>query len=376
MKTNTTKKVIVSAMAIAMGAGIAGSISGTVAWYQYSTRATIEYQGAAAHSTESLLIATSENGDYGTSLPLNTLGNNVKPVTSGELNEDAVFSKLYKNPIYQYTSTNTWGEAGAADYISFDVWAKVKDLDGTDTAFLGNKPIYLTDVTIQAVSENGKIDLTNAIRVAVYNTNNQNAKVGATYSADGSAVDVFGPLDLNHDGKNDKNEKYSFETQGADLVYGDANKQAKSYATNVKAEDDQTWKIANDADPEDILGKPLASTGVNGEAVKVCTVAIYLEGWTKLNNVDPTKATFADLAARDAANELVDGGIYKVTDAREDPTQGEPEAKWFKYTAAGDDHWTEVNNPVSASSIWDVKEAVGAKFNVGLQFSTTVHENH
>ena len=44
MKKNLSK-VIVPTLAIAIGAAIAGSISGTVAWYQYSTRVNVAYLG-------------------------------------------------------------------------------------------------------------------------------------------------------------------------------------------------------------------------------------------------------------------------------------------------------------------------------------------
>ena len=56
MKIRNLKKIAVSTMALAMGAALAGSISGTVAWYQYSTRSTVSYSGASAHCTENLQI--------------------------------------------------------------------------------------------------------------------------------------------------------------------------------------------------------------------------------------------------------------------------------------------------------------------------------
>ena len=374
MKINTAKKMIVAAMVTAMGAGIAGSISGTVAWYQYSTRATTQYQGAAAHSTENLVLATAQNGQYSNKLGNINARSALRPVTSGTLAEGAVAAKLYKNPIYQYQATEKWGEADAThDFVEFDIWAKVEDLDGTGASYLAEKPIYLTDVTIEAVESNTKADISEAVRVAVYYYDNT-AKTGwATYSKTGAAVDVYGALDLNQDGQNDKAAKYSFETQGNDIVYGDANKQAASYATNALAADDSTTKIADDSNPYSIKGKALATTGANGAAVHVCTIRVYLEGWTKINNVDPTKGTFANIEARDAATaaNVVNDGIYKVTDA------GQGQAKWYKAAIENEQvNWTEVANPVSASSIWSLSETIDAQFNVGLQFSTTVHEAH
>ncbi len=57
MKTNG-KKAIIATMAIAMAAGIAGSISGTVAWFQYNTRVTSEFTGTTAKCTEFLQVRT------------------------------------------------------------------------------------------------------------------------------------------------------------------------------------------------------------------------------------------------------------------------------------------------------------------------------
>ena len=56
MKTNIFSKVAVTMMTVALGAGIVGSISGTVAWFQYSTRSTVSFTGTSAHCTENLQI--------------------------------------------------------------------------------------------------------------------------------------------------------------------------------------------------------------------------------------------------------------------------------------------------------------------------------
>lgn len=57
MKING-KNAVIATMAIAMAAGIAGSISGTVAWFQYNTRVTSEFSGTTAKCTEFLQVRT------------------------------------------------------------------------------------------------------------------------------------------------------------------------------------------------------------------------------------------------------------------------------------------------------------------------------
>ena len=55
------KRIIASALAVTMGAGLVGSISGTVAWYQYSTRATIQMIGLSLGTEKALEIAVAAN---------------------------------------------------------------------------------------------------------------------------------------------------------------------------------------------------------------------------------------------------------------------------------------------------------------------------
>ena len=51
------KRIIVPTLAMIMGAGLVGSISGTVAWYQYSTRAQIGMLGMSIGVDRYLQVA-------------------------------------------------------------------------------------------------------------------------------------------------------------------------------------------------------------------------------------------------------------------------------------------------------------------------------
>ena len=59
MKTNK-KNIIIPALMMAVGLGLVGSISGTVAWYQYSTRVNVAYLGKQVqrkpHPEDPLLV--------------------------------------------------------------------------------------------------------------------------------------------------------------------------------------------------------------------------------------------------------------------------------------------------------------------------------
>ena len=47
MKLNKNK-IIVSALALAIAGSLVGSVGGTIAWYQYSTRANVSFLGQAS----------------------------------------------------------------------------------------------------------------------------------------------------------------------------------------------------------------------------------------------------------------------------------------------------------------------------------------
>ena len=317
MKTNTTKKVIVSVMAIAMGASIVGSISGTAAWYQYSTRATAELSGVAGGVTEDLLISNNATTGFGSVLTIQDEFT-LKPITSEALNLDTAPAKFYKNPMYQSTKPSTWGEATSADYFEFEVYAKVRKNDGGENpTYFANKNIYLTDVTFQAITVDGKFDVTEALRVAVYDANGTGFATYSQTDYSTTGMNVYGPLDLGGPVGNDTAKKYTWQTGTfPELVYGeetvDSKPVAKTYGGHDLADDDTTHKIADDSDPTAIKGKALAITANTTDAVKVCKIRIYLEGWAKLG---------------------------ETTEA--------------------------------ASSIWNVTKTVGAKFHVGLQFGTS-----
>ena len=91
MKLN--KKLIIPAFALLAGASLVGSISGTIAWYQYSTRANVSYIGTSAGTIGNLQVRLA-GGEWGTQisyqdvrtyLSSQNIGQNVEPITPGAL---------------------------------------------------------------------------------------------------------------------------------------------------------------------------------------------------------------------------------------------------------------------------------------------------
>ena len=92
MKLN--KKIIAPALTLLAGASLAGSVTGTIAWYQYSTRANVSYIGTSAGVIGNLQIRL-PNGEWGPQIQTDDVldyltdegiyGEHVEPVTPGAL---------------------------------------------------------------------------------------------------------------------------------------------------------------------------------------------------------------------------------------------------------------------------------------------------
>lgn len=106
MKTNLFSKIAVTMMTVALGAGVVGSISGTVAWFQYSTRSTVAFTGTAAHCTENLQIrvynpsvenewkSDLDTGTIAAALKATTIEASGTGVTAATITKDTFISKV------------------------------------------------------------------------------------------------------------------------------------------------------------------------------------------------------------------------------------------------------------------------------------------
>lgn len=96
-----SKKLIVPAFTLLAGASLVGSISGTIAWYQYSTRANVSYIGSSAGTIGNLQVRLAD-GEWSTQisyqdvrdyLSSQNIGQNVEPVTPGALQKNDSLKK-------------------------------------------------------------------------------------------------------------------------------------------------------------------------------------------------------------------------------------------------------------------------------------------
>ena len=349
---NLNKKIIVPTLALAMGACLAGSISGTVAWFQYSTRAQAAFIGTSAHCSEMLEIkslgptATAFKTELSSSEVNNMsgYGTDLQPISSGAYTlDDAIApANFYKNPIYQIEDSSLWGAATNANFVQLQFQLRVRDINSS-SAYLAHN-LYLTDLSIVSLNDAGTLDVNDdedttnnndlykAIRVHI-----AAGSYHKTFAADGVgtnakvSTDTHGQLDLNNDGKLDTNARYEWNAAGTVINYGgtsavqEVNNASK---TGMFADDSDPSAIASHAGTAGLIGAIPANE--NGLTV---TVTMWIEGWTKLS--EPV------------------AGNYD-SDPNNDGNTADKQA----------------------SVIWDPATYLGKKFGVGLRFATELHADN
>ncbi len=352
------RKVVISSLTLLSAFTLAGSISGTVAWYQYSTRATVAYTGTSAHCSKLLQISGDDGTTWGSELndadlPAATFA----PITTGAQDKNAPLEKKHKtmtifdehgNPTgtqdvssYFYAQPDrgqglyeNWLLASDSSYAQFDILIKVKDVDGQANETNLQNDVFLTDLTIQDANTENDMDLAKAVRVHIsseYDDNGATVNKNFLFATDNEQTEVGGFLDIDEDGKYDQ---VGYEWDRHTCLYGAGTFIPATYDSEGNKLTDDSYKdapyqysykandptiIAQEIDNELIGGTPIGKTSANnGEYLKV-TVTIWLEGWS----------------------ELLKGA------------QGQQD-----------------------SSIWDEDTYVSQKFNVGLTFGVNLHNDN
>ena len=285
------KKIIVSALALAMGATLAGSISGTVAWYQYSTRAQAAYIGTSIGASENLEIKVGSS-TWMDELNSTVVGNNitsgydaagVEPITTGDQLTGAAAlpdsDEFYLNPTKGVGGygTGKWEPAECkSKMVQFELYFRYKHSEDVDS-YLG-KTLKLIDLTFVDLSGQ---DLYKALRVhlAVHTATPSYQLLARdmlenTSEAANIATVMGGKLDMGNKGYYDQTEGYEWDSR-TDVVYGD--EEVTQTATNVAKSGVLSSGIS--------LGTlPTTEAGLN------ITVTIWIEGWQKLSNIPANNA--------------------------------------------------------------------------------------
>ena len=296
-------KIIIPVAAIAMGVALVGSVSSTLAWYQYSTKAQAAYIGTSVGQSENLEFKKAD-GTWGTTslnaddiqalAAANGSGTSLIPITTDQMaknNQINNFSSWYNS-----IETGTEGYADKhptkANVVQFTLNVRYKKIAESESYL--QKNLKLIDLTIIDADDE---DFFKAIRV--------HFSAGSTHSLfardkktnDSSATEVitntYGNLDTDNDGKLDTEMVYEWQDSSSltPVMYGTENHQ----------------QVANNAAIENLNHQiGVIPANENGLAV---TVTMWIEGWQKLSEVpehnyakgngtdrDPEDAAIWDLA--------------------------------------------------------------------------------
>lgn len=430
MRTN--KKLTISAMTSLVAVALAGSVTSTIAWYQYSTRANVAYLGSSAGTSGNLHLRIKGETNWTTQLSktsvqtyLESAGYDLslrQPVTpslsdvtnKAEINfydpdGDTIFEpKFYANPIFGKDSYNEWLPAKKGHYVSFPLELRyvsraqnVPVTSGASSSVIpaGNeakniaKNVYLSDLLIQKAAENpveptSGGDISDAVRVHLHVERRETienedpeiepviqvSKDNFLISKNGGTTVTHGRLDIDGDGNLDRaypdNDIYGFDSELHDVVYG-----LDSLDEDLIETPDAT--IAE--------GKYMSFAANNSNA--------YITGktyYTELDHVTGAVTAESDaniepiLAKRATGNSQSLENLTYDADAPKSKKIGTTIESETEFLTVVVTIWVEgwhkfalynFDNEIDGySSIWDETSYITAAFNVGLQFAVQTED--
>lgn len=300
-------KIIIPAAALAMGVALVGSVSSTLAWYQYSTKAQAAYIGTSVGQSENLEIKKAD-GSWASNLSSTdvdalinlqaNVGTNMSPITPAintNLAANAALPANFFNSVETgVAGYDTYGNryATKANYVEFTLNVRYKTtnykIDPSVSTQDGypTKLLKLVDLTIvdDAGAANAEKDLYKAVRVHFSTESNKSLFASDKQSSEQNIeTNTFGKLDTDNANGLDKGWVYEWDQDSAaEIVYGANNTVQASYNAN-----------AIDHTNGHLIGTIPASEE-NGLAIKV---TIWLEGWQKLSGVPAGNAEAASTSA-------------------------------------------------------------------------------
>ena len=185
MKKSKPTKLLLGFLGIATFASLVGTVSGTLAWYAYSTRATLSYSGTSVNNTAQLQIGIASEVEISTYTPdemsevtytgdplhyyfapvgsgltseliskyLESTGhptNYLCPVTSGSYKRGDVFGLKASPNSANYAPTSS---AENRHYIKLPfVFRVIRSNTVTANDFVANQELWLTDIQVRASS--------------------------------------------------------------------------------------------------------------------------------------------------------------------------------------------------------------------------------
>ena len=296
-----SNKILVSALTFAIGAALVGSVSSTIAWYQYSTRAKVKYNGTTFGTTGNLKLRIAGEGNrWETRLTKQAIAKyleqegratSLEPITTGDMRNNGSLNdeSFYRNPVQGAGPYSKWKKATKANFVTIPLQLCFAS-DETDPSAYTAEKVYLTTLDINKTTQASE-DISSAVRVHISTDKNY------LISNNGGETITYGYLDLDDDGENDMDYPASDPygtSEGAHkelVTYGDVNSKQDSYkASDLLVDmDPDTYKLVNPTDD-----KCIGSTVAGNTSYLNVTVTIWVEGWQKLEGKSVWKEKFID----------------------------------------------------------------------------------
>ena len=390
MSINKTKFVVATLITCSTAA-LLGSVSSTIAWYQYSTRVSAVYLGASAGSKGNLRIrikGTNEwtndltHVDVANYLSEHDKGQLVVPITSGPMNADDAIKTddsgnmvFYQNPDGGVPTervgydNQSWKAADDSMYVSIPLELRFESETENGQSFL-EKDVYISNLLIQGDWKNNqanKEDLSSAVRVQInsYQSNDQsqghaNTTINRLISKDGGTILTEGHLDLDGDGDLDE---YISGPSGANYHFGDEDETNHYYT--IYGEGTQT-SYCNKTIIQNGSYQTLQGNVVNEKIYPTVVESISETNilkeesfeYTKEGETNPTsKCIGKTVAFDDLANEAYLNVVMTIWiegwEPLPSPTTSDPNAK---------------------SPIWNPSDYIGSMFDVGITFAVQTEQ--
>lgn len=274
------KSLVIASLATLVGASLAGTVTSTLAWFQYATSAQVAYTGTTSHCSKLLKISSDGGSSWGNDIVLSD--SNFAPITTGtQLKNAALPENFYVQPNKKQGAYSNWSTASADVYAQYTILVKVNDVSETSPQLQND--VYLTDVTIMDAS--ASLDLSDAIRVHVATTYGNDQHKYFLFAKSVEQTAVGGYLDIDNDGAYDTS---GYEWDSNKIIYGDATDNGDgtctpAYQTSYLADDSSVVAgLTANGDIDTTTGTSIGTTSAtNGQYLQV-TVTIWLEGWAIL----------------------------------------------------------------------------------------------
>ena len=399
------RRIIIPSLSILAVASMAGSLAGTIAWYQYSTRATASVAGTDASTYGNLQLAfgyfkeetdgqkfgfksdsitdPSDKAIWKTDAGTEALANYIssyrkeelavtedanvqefKPVTA-RLNDDGSIDKFYSHPVYQYNELSSWNEASFTDYITFPLTLRL----ASNTTAESGYPVYLQDLRLQStdslLSKALRVEYSSQAFVKDSTDESKFVKSGTVtnvlLSEEGGETYTYGPLDLNGDGVFDS-EKFTYDFDKKNVItYGqDGSKQNSVKQADIAAKDDGKGKLTAKE-----TTKSLGTIPQDGYLQ--VNVTIWLEGWHVFSGTEENlKNPLTILKNKEStAKKALNSALTDYNSDKQDDKKKAFEDALAEYKEAFEDYMTGVDALPSVKEA--LKKADAADFKIAKE---------